>query len=113
MRLVSVFLSTLICACLLAQSPVGLGTGTLGAGLDQAFWWYTSTPSGCSNTPAGGSCVGHNPIGDTLNYTAWFADSSMLPVTTGLPIVGMMNDMGGRCVSWRELQYRAACRVQL
>src|ERR1022692_4693418 len=94
MRLVSVFLSTLICACLLAQSPVGLGTGTLGAGLDQAFWWYTSTPSGCSNTPAGGSCVGHNPIGDTLNYTAWFADASLLPVTTGLPIVGMMNDMG-------------------
>ena len=94
MRLISVFLFTLVCACLLAQSPVGLGVGTLGAGLDQVFYWYTSTPSGCSNTPAGGNCVGHNPAGDTQHYTAWFADASLLPVTTGLPIVGMMNDMG-------------------
>src|ERR1017187_5269215 len=94
MRLISVFLFTLVCACLLAQSPVGLGVGTLGSGLDQVFNWYTSTPSGCSNTPAGGSCVGHNPGGDTQHYTAWFADASLLPVTTGLPIVGMMNDTG-------------------
>src|SRR5664279_5463724 len=79
---------------LLAQSPIGLGTGILGAGLDQSLYWYSSTPSGCSNTPAGGSCVEHNPLGDTMHYTAWFADASMLPVTKGLPIVGMMNDMG-------------------
>jgi hypothetical protein len=93
MRLVSALL--LVFACLLlAQTPIGLGPGVLGAGLDKAFYWYTATPSGCSNTPAGGNCVGHNPGGDTMNYTAWFADASLLPVTTGLPIVGMMNDMG-------------------
>ena len=37
-------------------------------------------------------CVRTRPIADTMYFAGWFADASMLPVTTGLPLVGTFND---------------------
>jgi hypothetical protein len=112
--LVSAVLVPLVFAgLLLAQTPIGFGPGTiaLGSGLLDFFDWYAGSPSGCSTAqgPGGGSisspardgmCVGGLPSGDTMYFTAWFADASMLPVTTGLPIVGTVNDGQSRlCAS--------------
>jgi hypothetical protein len=92
MRLVSTILSTLILACLLlAQAPIGFGPGTLSVGLLDYFDWYAATPSGCT-AGSRGMCAGHSPVGDTIYFTGWFADAHLLPVTTGLPVVGTLND---------------------
>ena len=88
MRFVSAILVTLIFACLLlAQAPMGFITSPL-----HSLDWWSATASGC--TPGGtGMCVGaYRPIGDTIYFTAWLANASQLPVTTGLPIVGTLND---------------------
>jgi hypothetical protein len=99
MRLVSTILLTLIFACLLlAQAPIGFGPGTLSAGLLDLFDWYAATASGC--TPgARGMCVGHGPLGDTIYFTGWFANANLLPVTTGLPVVGTLNDFTAKTCS--------------
>jgi hypothetical protein len=94
MRLVSAVLVVLIFACLLlAQAPVGFGPGTTlpSPGILDYFDWYAATASGCT-AGAGGMCVGSTPTGDTMYFTGWFADASKLPITTGLPIVGTLND---------------------
>ena len=92
MRLVSTILLTLILACLLlAQSPIGFGPGSLSPGLVDYFDWYTATASGCT-AGSRGMCVGHSPVGDTIYFSGWFADAHLLPITTGLPIVGTLND---------------------
>ena len=99
MRFVSTILVVFIFACLLlAQAPVGFGPGTQGVGLLDFFDWYAATPSGCT-VGAYGMCVGTSPVGDTQYYTGWFSDASMLPVTTGLPIVGTLNDFTSRTCS--------------
>src|ERR1035441_1252725 len=88
MRFDSAILVTLIFACLLlAQAPMGFITSPL-----HSLDWWSATASGC--TPGGtGMCVGaYRPIGDTIYFTAWLANASQLPVTTGLPIVGTLND---------------------
>ena len=49
MRPVKLILPALLVACLLpAQSPIGLGPGTVSVGLLDRFDWYTATASGCS-----------------------------------------------------------------
>jgi hypothetical protein len=99
MRLVSTILLTLILACLLlAQAPIGFGPGTLSVGLLDYFDWYAATPSGCT-AGSRGMCVGHSPVGDTIYFTGWFADAHLLPVTTGLPVVGTLNDFTSKTCS--------------
>jgi hypothetical protein len=46
-----------------------------------------------------GYCVGHAPQGDTYYWTAWLPNASGLPATTGLPVVGAVNDFAlpGHC----------------
>ena len=44
-------------------------------------------------------CVGHSPLGDTIFFTGWFADAHLLPVTTGLPVVGTLNDFTSKTCS--------------
>lgn len=98
MRLASLLLLVPIFACLLlAQAPIGFGPGTISPGLLDVFDWYPATASGCSaaqgaNGGPRGMCAGHQPSGDTIYFTGWFQDASQLPVTTGLPIVGTLND---------------------
>ena len=95
MRHVSLALLMVVFACLLlAQTPIGLGPGTIGLGQIGYFNWHLATASGCSNTPPGGTCVGIYPVGDTLMFQAWFPEAYryLLPAPSGLPIVGMMND---------------------
>src|SRR5450759_4430322 len=105
MRLVSTVLLALVFACLvLAQAPIGFGPGTLSLGLLDLFDWYGATASGCSTAQGAnggprGMCVGHAPVGDTLYFTGWFADASKLPVTTGLPVVGTLNDYTSKTCS--------------
>src|SRR5204863_825089 len=99
MRPVKLILPVLLVACLLpAQSPIGFGPGTLSVGLLDLFDWYTATASGC-NAGARGMCVGHAPLGDTIFFTGWFADAHLLPVTTGLPVVGTLNDFTSKTCS--------------
>jgi hypothetical protein len=81
----------LIVTALRAQTPIGLGTGTLSPGVLDYFDWYTATASGCT-AGTREMCVGTLPNGDTIYPTGWFAEASQLPVTTGLPIVGTLND---------------------
>lgn len=94
MRLVSALLVICAVAVLgLAQQPVAIGpdtTGGSGPGVAKFFDWYSATPSGC--TAGSGYCVGHTPQGDTYYWTAWLPNASGLPVTTGLPVVGTIND---------------------
>jgi hypothetical protein len=92
-------IALLILACLVfAQAPIGFGPGTLSVGLVDLFDWYAATASGC--TPgARGMCVGHAPVGDTIYFTGWFANASQLPVTTGLPVVGTLNDFTSKSCS--------------
>src|ERR1017187_6551355 len=88
MRLVSTLLLAFVFACLLlAQAPIGFITAPL-----RSLDWWNAAASGC--TPgATGMCVGaYRPVGDTIYFTAWLANASQLPVTTGLPIVGTLND---------------------
>ena len=99
MRPVKLILPALLVACLLpAQSPIGLGPGTLSVGLLDRFDWYTATASGCS-AGARGMCAGHLPLGDTIYFTGWFADAHLLPVTNGLPVVGTLNDFTSKTCS--------------
>ena len=96
MRPVRTILAALILSCMLpAQVPIGFGPGTSSVGLLDYFDWYIGTASGC--TPGnGGMCVGTMPRGDTPYYTGWFADAQLLPVTTGLPLVGTLNDFSSK-----------------
>lgn len=79
-----------------AQQPISMGpaTGSFGGTLNGALnrlYWYDATASGC--TPgAGGLCVGHEPRGDFYYWTAWLPNALGLPKTTGLPVVGTIND---------------------
>ena len=99
MRCVRPILLALVAACLLlAQAPIGFGPGTLSPGLLDLFDWYTATASGCTEG-ARGMCVGQSPQGDTMYFTGWFADASMLPVKTGLPVVGTLNDFTSKTCS--------------
>lgn len=75
----------------IAPIPIGFGTGTLSIGLTNLFDWNPATPSGCS-AGANQFCVGTSPTGDTIYCTGWAANASLLPVTTGLPIVCTQND---------------------
>ncbi len=88
MRFVSTILVVLIFTCLLlAQAPIGLITTPL-----HSLDWWNATASGCT-AGATGMCVGaYRPMGDTIYFTAWLANASQLPVPTGLPIVGTLND---------------------
>ena len=103
MRLASTILLTLILTCLLlAQAPIGFGPGSLSIGLLDYFDWYAATASGCT-AGSRGMCVGHSPVGDTLYFTGWFANASLLPITTGLPIVGTLNDFTSKTCSGGNL----------
>ena len=94
MRPVSAILLTPIFALLLlAQAPIALGPTLL-----DTFSWYTATASGCTAGPRG-MCVGNSALGDTNYFTGWFANANLLPVTTGLPIVGTLNDFNSRTCS--------------
>lgn len=80
---------------LMAQQPIAIGPDTsagAGAGVVKHLNWYTSTPSGGCTDGASGFCVGHNPLGDTYYWSAWMPNASGLPVTSGLPVVGTIND---------------------
>src|SRR5450759_5718 len=80
---------------LAAQQPIAIGPDTTagaGAGVVKHLNWYTATPSGGCTDGASGSCVGHNPQGDTYYWTAWMPNANGLPVTSGLPVVGTIND---------------------
>jgi len=88
----AVFIAGLV---LLAQSPIGMGPGTLSPGLVQLLDWYIATPSGCT-AGAREMCVGATLFGDTQYYTAWFADATGLPNTSGLPVIGTANDYTSR-----------------
>ena len=92
MRLVSLLL---LCIVLLAQAPLGIGPGTtaLGPGVLDSLDWALVPASGCT-AGARGMCTGNTsvPQGDTIYFTGWLANSSLLPITTGLPLVGTMND---------------------
>ena len=96
MRPASAILLVIIVGCLLAQAPMGIGPSSL----IQTFVWYNGTPSGCS-AGARGMCVGsaNCPGGDSLYYTGWMADASLLPITTGLPLVGTSNDFASKTCS--------------
>src|ERR1035438_6263911 len=99
MRFASVLLPAAICACLLlAQSPIGFGPGSLSPGLLDYFDWYPAAASGCT-AGSRGMCVGHSPSGDTMYFSGWFADAHLLPITTGLPIVGTLNDFTSKTCS--------------
>jgi hypothetical protein len=100
MRLtVITILVIVIFACLLlAQAPIGFGPGTLSPGLIDVFDWYAATASGCV-AGTGGMCVGVLPRGDTIYFTGWFADAHLLPITTGLPVVGTLNDFTSKTCS--------------
>ena len=121
MRFVSTILVVFIFACLLlAQAPIGFGPGTLTLGLLDYFDWYTATPSGCSTAQGAnggprGMCVGGLPNGDTMWFTGWFADSSLLPIKTGLPLVGTANDFvsktcGGNLMVFQLAEFDWAAR---
>ena len=105
MRLFSTVVVVLLFACLLlAQAPIGFGPGSMGLGMLDYFDWYIGTPSGCStaqgaNGGSRGMCVGGLPNGDTIYFTGWFANASALPVTTGLPLVGTLNDFTSKTCS--------------
>lgn len=90
LRIVSIIV--LFVVLLVAQQSIGLGPGgsTLSIGLVDTFNWHAATPSGCP----GGMCVGSGNIlkGDTIYANAWFANASLLPFTSGLPIVATVND---------------------
>src|ERR1035441_4266472 len=97
MRLISACLLLMISSMLLAQVPIGFGPGTQGLGRLDFFDWYLGNASGCSTAQGAnggprGMCTGAFPHGDTQLFTGWFADSSLLPITTGLPVVGTFND---------------------
>jgi hypothetical protein len=77
-----------------AGAPIGMGP----AGKIDVFDWFYSVNSGC--TPISGPkalmCVGggvsSRPQGDTYYFTGWLANAAGLPVTTGMPIIGTLND---------------------
>jgi len=101
LRSVSACLLLLISGLLLAQVPVGVGPGAAAGilGIMDTFDWYLGTGAGCSNSqgrsgfPQNASvCAGALLSGDTPYFTAWLADSSLLPIASGLPIVGTFND---------------------
>lgn len=101
MRLASLILPALIAAGLLAQSPVAIGPGASGTGTVDQFDWYAGSPSGCT-VGTNEFCVGSSgPYGDTYYWSAWLANAGQLPVTSGLPIVGTLNDghFGGFCTN--------------
>ncbi len=85
MRRVSLFAFLMACASLCAQAPIGIGS------LLDTFTWFGASPSGCT-AGSRGMCVGSLPYGDTVYPTAWFRDASLLPITTGNPVVGTLND---------------------
>jgi hypothetical protein len=91
MRLVSLFFFAF---ALSSQQPIGVGpdrSAGSNPGIVNYFDWYYATPSGgCVN--GAGTCVGHSPQGDFYYWSAWLPDASGLPVTSGLPIVGTIND---------------------
>ena len=98
MRLVSLLL--VFTCLLLAQSPIGMGPGSLSVGLLDLFDWYRGTGVGCT-AGARGICSGSSglPAGDNYHWNAWFADASLLPITTGLPVVGSANDFTSKTCS--------------
>ncbi len=99
MRLFKLIPLIVMAGCLvLAQAPIGFGPGTLSIGLLDLFDWYAATASGCT-AGARGMCVGHSPAGDTIYFTGWFADAHLLPVTSGLPVVGTLNDFTSKTCS--------------
>ena len=84
-----------VCLTVWAQKPIGIGpdrSAGSSPGVIKYFDWYTGTPSGGCIDGANGYCVGHRPQGDFYYWTAWLPDASGLPVTSGLPIVGTIND---------------------
>jgi hypothetical protein len=84
-----------VCAGLQAQIPIGLGpdaTAGHGPGYVKYFNWFTATPTGGCTNGSNGFCVGANPNGDTYYFSAHLINASQLPVTSGLPIVGTIND---------------------
>jgi hypothetical protein len=78
----------------IAQQPIAIGpslAGNPGLGVVKFLDWYSATPSGCANGSSG-YCVGPSVQGDTYYWTAWMPNASGLPVTSGLPVVGTIND---------------------
>ena len=78
-----------------AQQPVAIGpsaAGNSGLGVVKFFDWYNATATGGCTNGSVGYCVGHDPQGDTYYWTAWMPNASGLPVTSGLPVVGTIND---------------------
>ena len=96
MRLVSAMLAVCGVAVLApAQQPIAAGPDASAGhapGLIKYFDWYTGTPTGGCTNGANGACVGGSPQGDTYYFSAWLPNASGLPVTTGLPVVGTIND---------------------
>jgi hypothetical protein len=79
----------------LAQQPIAVGpdaSAGYAPGLVKYFDWYTGKPTGGCTNGTYGACVGHGPQGDTYYFSAWLPNASGLPVTTGLPVVGTIND---------------------
>src|SRR5258708_15138910 len=99
MRLVKLILFWIGCFALgvmvaTAQQPIALGpslAANTGLGVGKFFDWYSATPTGCTNGSSG-YCVGPTIQGDTYYWTAWMPNASGLPVKSGLPIVGTIND---------------------
>ena len=79
----------------LAQRPIAVGpdaSAGYAPGLIKYFDWYTGTPTGGCTSGTYGACVGHGPQGDTYYWSAWLPNASGLPVPSGLPVVGTIND---------------------
>jgi len=77
-----------------AQGPIAMGPGLM----TQVFNWNLGTGVGCSTAQGAnggprGMCTNFNIQADTYYFTAWLANASQLPVTTGLPIIGTGNDL--------------------
>ena len=86
-------ISLLLVPCLmLGQISTGPINNGLGPGVVNFIDWFATTPIGC--TPGtNGWCMGvNNPGGDTGYYQIWLPNASGLPITSGLPVVGTLND---------------------
>ena len=84
-----------MCRACSALQPIAIGpdaTAGTGLGVAKFFDWYHATLSGGCVNGSNGHCVGHTPQGDTYYFTAWLPNASGLPATTGLPVVGTIND---------------------
>ncbi len=85
----------LVISCgLVGQQPMAIGpnkSATGLVGLVKYFDWFLGTGSGCV-PGVGGFCTGATLSADTYYWTAWLPNASGLPKTSGLPIVGSVND---------------------